>query len=530
MSSTSKSSLVITSLNCRNVKSSVAEIQKLCDHSDILLLQETWLLECDLPLLSTIHQDFYAKGISSVDLSQDVLRGRPHGGLAILWRKCIGHICKVINMHDSRLMGIEIANTQANIFVVNVYLPYCDKSNIDDYLFYLAKMDAIISECETPLVYFIGDFNADIKHENDTNVKHNFGKELLAFCQTEGLLISDKLCCSRDTYTYFSESHGTTAWLDHVVCTRSAHDLVTNVSVLYDNITSDHHPMQVCIDFAASVVSNNDEECSHDAKVIKWDDVSVDQCSQYTNQTDLYLSNVELNHDLLLCSDPLCNNAYHISAILRLYNDIIDALLSSSRDLSKNTKHYKHVIGWNEYCKTAHTHAREAYVSWRNNGKPRHGMTYTNMKQTRAYFKMVLRKCKKDEATAKADSLANKLLERDDKAFWREMKKINNSSLPIASMVNGVSGVKNVTDMWKVYFESLLNSSTCEKYKSQVDNIVNSADCNMFNYERCMPSDIQIAIKDIKIGKACGIDGIYGEHLSMPVIKYMFYYLCYLMQ
>ena len=178
-STTSKSTLVITSLNCRNVKSSISEIKNVCDHCDILLLQETWLLECDLPVLSTIHQDFYAKGISSVDLSLDVLRGRPHGGLAILWRKCIGQTCKVNDMDDSRLMGIEICNTQANILVVNVYLPYCDKSNIDDYLFYLAKIDAIISECDTPLVYFIGDFNADIKDENDNNVKHDFGWELL---------------------------------------------------------------------------------------------------------------------------------------------------------------------------------------------------------------------------------------------------------------------------------------------------------------------------------------------------------------
>ena len=65
-----------------------------------------------------------------------------------------------------------------------------------------------------------------------------------------------------------------------------------------------------------------------------------------------------------------------------------------------------------------------------------------------------------------------------------------------------------------MYLESLLNSSKCERYKSRVDNIVNSVDLNEFNYGRCMPNDIKIAIKDIKMGKTCGIDGIYGEHFK----------------
>ena len=47
----------------------------------------TWLADFKLPMLSNIHDDFYSKGVSSMDSSNDLNIGRRHGGMAILWRK-----------------------------------------------------------------------------------------------------------------------------------------------------------------------------------------------------------------------------------------------------------------------------------------------------------------------------------------------------------------------------------------------------------------------------------------------------------
>lgn len=76
----------LITFNCKNVKRSVNCVRSLCKTADIIALQETWLLPHDLTFLGDIDPEFNYTGKSSVDLGTGVLKGRPHGGVAILWR------------------------------------------------------------------------------------------------------------------------------------------------------------------------------------------------------------------------------------------------------------------------------------------------------------------------------------------------------------------------------------------------------------------------------------------------------------
>ena len=55
--------LTVGSYNCKNVKTSLLEIKELCTTCDIILLQETWLLECELSILCSISKEFYGNGL-----------------------------------------------------------------------------------------------------------------------------------------------------------------------------------------------------------------------------------------------------------------------------------------------------------------------------------------------------------------------------------------------------------------------------------------------------------------------------------
>ncbi len=90
------------------MKSSVIELQSLCDICDIVVLQELWLMDFETQFLTTLHDKFYAKGISFMDSSVQVLNGRPHGGLGILWRKSLGESCTILEFDDARLLSIEL--------------------------------------------------------------------------------------------------------------------------------------------------------------------------------------------------------------------------------------------------------------------------------------------------------------------------------------------------------------------------------------------------------------------------------------
>ena len=118
------------------MKTSVTEIQNLCKLGDIILLQETWLSDQEITLLNSVHQDFYSRGISSMDSGSGILRGRPFGVLAILWRKSLGPLCTVTLTDDSRLMQIDVKINSQIITLLKVYLPYDNGTNLDEFQMY----------------------------------------------------------------------------------------------------------------------------------------------------------------------------------------------------------------------------------------------------------------------------------------------------------------------------------------------------------------------------------------------------------
>ena len=70
------------------------------------------------------------------------------------------------------------------------------------------------------------------------------------------------------------------------------------------------------------------------------------------------------------------------------------------------------------------------------------------MRRSRAIFKYMLRKCKKEHLQIKADSMAKSLLrsrgEKSSVNFWKQVKKTANSKVP--DTLEGISGSKNIAD------------------------------------------------------------------------------------
>ena len=68
----------ISSYNCQSSKRT-GGINLLCDVSVIISIQEHWLYPFDLPSPNDLHNDFMSFGTSSIDVSESIVLGRPHG-------------------------------------------------------------------------------------------------------------------------------------------------------------------------------------------------------------------------------------------------------------------------------------------------------------------------------------------------------------------------------------------------------------------------------------------------------------------
>ena len=78
------SKLKIALFNCRVFSSSLLEIQELSCQHDVICLQETWLAKQHFDILHNVNSAFQAVGTFSFEYQAGMMRGRPHGGTAIL--------------------------------------------------------------------------------------------------------------------------------------------------------------------------------------------------------------------------------------------------------------------------------------------------------------------------------------------------------------------------------------------------------------------------------------------------------------
>ena len=87
--------LKLVSYNCRGVMKSWLDVENLCRKHDVILLQETWLTKRNHSILSFVSLDHFSFAFSPVTDESGIRRGRPYGGIAILWNKALKNVVEV---------------------------------------------------------------------------------------------------------------------------------------------------------------------------------------------------------------------------------------------------------------------------------------------------------------------------------------------------------------------------------------------------------------------------------------------------
>ena len=131
------SQLSCISYNCNHASDAKLPLLKeLFEESDFLLLQEHGLLKCQFDWFDNIYDRMGKYGVSAMDENQ-LLRGRPHGGVVILWKSDLK--CKIVPVkyESKRICAIIIDLGIEKLLLLNVYMPCDDRcldQNINEYI------------------------------------------------------------------------------------------------------------------------------------------------------------------------------------------------------------------------------------------------------------------------------------------------------------------------------------------------------------------------------------------------------------
>ena len=180
--------------------------------TDILLIQEHWLLESRIPGLEDKINDVHVHGMSGM-LESDIQSGRLFAVVAIVWKRNIR--CKItpISVLSRRMCAIILTINNFDIILFIVYMP-CDTLYVhNNQLQYNELLHEISHACTDHNVHQIivgGDFNTDFSHQASL-----YTKFLTAYMDNDFLKNVYIHILSKIDYTYCSKINKERSCIDH---------------------------------------------------------------------------------------------------------------------------------------------------------------------------------------------------------------------------------------------------------------------------------------------------------------------------
>ena len=101
----------------------------------------------------------------------------------------------------------------------------------------------------------------------------------------------DHLGALSGSFTFVSEAHGTTSWIDHCLCTNQVHASLVGVNIDYGMQSSDHFPLSICIDVES--VPRLESESVPTQSRLNWSKASSRDKSAYTVKCADLLGNIK---------------------------------------------------------------------------------------------------------------------------------------------------------------------------------------------------------------------------------------------
>ena len=301
-------------------------------------------------------------------------------------------------------------------------------------------------------------------------------------------------------------------------------------------ICSDHRPLTALL--GCSLTSIHDTvHPGHggitDGYYTCWDGVCNEDISRYQCRLDELLSAVNIPAALLSCSGECYDPCEHRSLVNLYYDKIISCIATATENVIPCSKIYENehnVTGWTDYVSEKHDVARQAFLDWCHNGKPRYGPGYVHMYKSRAVFKQALRFCKRNEERLQADALAHSYNNVDAKKFWKGVTTAaNRKATSHVNKIGGAVGEQNICNMWCNHFRQLYNSVHTDSDKCAFYETIE-------NMDRLSPVSVTVtnvrdAIAALKNTKSPGPNGAHVEAFKYSGVRLwthlsLFYTFC----
>ena len=226
--------------NCKNMETARHAVGELSKKADVMLIQDHWYFDCQLNKLEKVCELLTGtrKVVDTGDPIMPTQMPRGYGGVAVLWKKSIGHLVTPIPDGGNRIQGVEIAGDKPTL-LLSVYMPCRGiKDNIEDYEDCLAQVHGILQKFRTTHYIIIGgggDFNMDITYHKSSRRKNSLNQ----------VISENELTTSINRKTYVNPNGVDVSDLDYIFYSDDLRHKVKSTRRLDDvhSSVSNHYPV-----------------------------------------------------------------------------------------------------------------------------------------------------------------------------------------------------------------------------------------------------------------------------------------------
>ncbi len=414
----------------------------------------------------------------------------------------------VTSVISDRILAIQmpLPNSQT-LSIIGVYLPSTDHPVLE-YTDYLIELESAISalQAEGPVV-IAGDFNAHIgalTRGHSEDAPNQVGHLLFeVICRCDLYVASLSEGATGAAYTYACGPHRTI--VDYCLVDCNSAGSILSCTTLHPDVLnlSDHLPITLSLEVQPSAGVAQPAPPKLNWNRAKEDNSVNLLCDTVTSFLSLVLQHPtpssleDLNAEIVKVSKFMMDNARN--------------LLPTFKPKKRKSKFY-HDDTLAQKCKRS----KATWRAWRDEGRPRAGPLYDDLKQAKREIKSFLQQCKAKDDRKRIQQRDRMIQKAHPDRFHIPRKKIDCRKLRI----NGTTytDTKDLLECWHDHFQALGQSSNIDDTNEILDSnlLFQSSFSNKDNVldDDLTLEEIERAVRSLKNGKSGGADGLTAEHLK----------------
>ena len=492
-----------------NVK--IQTIKSLMSDHNILVcgLQEHFQLPGNLYRLNCF-ENYEVFSIPARKNTNVVNRGRPTGGLALIYHQNLGKIVTPIKVPGShRVQGLKINTPDSPVLVINTYLPNDPRTvdfNDSELLQALEDIKYLVNSVNNNYtIVLMGDLNAQFSRNTTfVDIVKNFCMEIN---------IESVWSRFRCDFTYYHERWNgnrtivSKSTIDHFcVSSHSMNAIIDAMPLHIKENTSNHDPILLKMDktLLTSVIN---EPVKAKTDKLQWNKATSDQISAYKSTLSKLISEININEEVLGCDDVLCSSEFHKSVIDELCNKVFDSITIAAENTIPHSKSNSHkctpVPGWNDHIQEWKEQSIFWKAVWESAGRPLDNDLHRKMKYFRNHYHYAIRRVRNHEAKIRKTKFAQACINNDVNDIFDEIRKMRTDSTQHSKIIDGKCTSEEISEHFKEIYHQIYNSQNDEEEvaKFTEENSANISAVDLQFVNKITPSSIKRKILQFHSGK-----------------------------